>query len=198
MTLKTTLLQAGQRVAQSRRVRKVANTARIVAQSGPATEIARLCGRAGVAGAIIDGSMGGMQAAKALKDGKLDGVGAAKHVAAEAGCGFVTSSAGTAGTVAVYMITGTMGPVALVAGMGASMGSRWAFRKLVGDTMPAAEPEQPEAPAQPVKTEAAKTEAPKPPAAQTEAAKPVQKPVEKPVEKPASGVFEAIGPDTDD
>jgi hypothetical protein len=80
--------------------------------------------------------MGGVQAVKAVRDGKLDAAGAAKHVAAEAGCGFITSSAGTAGTVAVYMVTGTMGPAALVMGMGASMGSRWAYRKLVGETLP--------------------------------------------------------------
>jgi hypothetical protein len=80
--------------------------------------------------------MGSVQAFKAVRDGKLDKAGAFKHIAAETGCGFITSSAGTAGTVAVYMITGTMGPAALVMGMGASMGSRWAYRKVVGETMP--------------------------------------------------------------
>lgn len=139
MDWKTTILQTGERLYRSERVRKVAHTARVVAQSGPATEIARLCGRAGVAGAVVDGTMGGVQAFKAVREGKLDGKGAAKHVAAEAGCGFVTSSAGTAGTVAVYLVTGTMGPAALVLGMGASMGSRWAYRKVVGETLPTAE-----------------------------------------------------------
>ena len=136
MTLKTTILEAGRRVVRSEKVRKVATTARVVVQSGPVTEVARLCGRAGVAGAVVDGSMGGVQAVKALRDGKLDAAGAAKHVAAEAGCGFITSSAGTAGTVAVYLVTGTMGPAALVMGMGASMGSRWAYRKIIGETLP--------------------------------------------------------------
>ncbi len=136
MDWKTAILHTGQRLAKSERVKKVATTARIVVQSGPVTEIARLCGRAGIAGAVVDGSMGGVQAFKAVREGKLDGAGAAKHVAAEAGCGFVTSSAGTAGTVAVYLVTGTMGPAALVLGMGASMGSRWAYRKVVGETMP--------------------------------------------------------------
>ena len=136
MDWKTTILQASKRLKHSQRARKVADTARVVVQSGPVTEVARLCGRAGVAGAVVDGSMGTMQAIKAVRDGKLDTAGAAKHVAAEAGCGFVTSSAGTAGTVAVYMLTGTMGPAALVLGMGASMGSRWAYRKVVGETMP--------------------------------------------------------------
>lgn len=136
MNIKTTIVSTGRRLAKSEKARKIARTAKIVVQSGPAMEIARLCGRAGVAGAVVDGSMGGVQALKAMREGKLDGAGAAKHVAAEAGCGFVTSSAGTAGTVAVYLVTGTMGPAALVLGMGASMGSRWAYRKVVGETLP--------------------------------------------------------------
>lgn len=140
MDWKSTILnqgrEIGRTIAKSDKARKVAKTARIVVQSGPVMEVARLCGRAGVAGAVVDGSMGAMQAVKAVRDGKLNGAGAAKHVASEAGCGFVTSSAGTAGTVAVYMVTGSMGPAALVMGMGASMGSRWAYRKVVGETMP--------------------------------------------------------------
>lgn len=200
MTLKTTILQAGRRAAQSQTVRKVAKTARVVVQSGPVTEVARLCGRAGVAGAIVDGSMGGMQAVKAVRDGKLDKAGAAKHVAAEAGCGFVTSSAGTAGTVAVYLVTGTMGPAALVAGMGASMGSRWVYRKFVGETLPdraaTAPPEQPANTAKPEKKEepqAPKVETAKPEtAAKTAPAKPEQTP------PTTSSAFEAIGPDSDD
>lgn len=139
MDWKTALQQGKQitdRLRRSDKARKAVKLARVAAQSGPVLEVARLCGRAGVAGAVVDGSMGGMQALKAMRDGKVDKGGAAKHVAAEAGCGFVTSSAGTAGTVAVYMLTGTMGPAALVMGMGASMGSRWAYRKVVGETLP--------------------------------------------------------------
>lgn len=109
--------------------------ARSVLRLGPTKELAIMCGRAGVAGAAVDGAMGAFQAGKALYDGKTDKAGAAKHVLAEAGCGFVTSSVGTAGTLAAYMVTGTMGPVVLVAGMGASMGSRWAYRKVVGETL---------------------------------------------------------------
>ena len=58
------------------------------------------------------------------------------HTGAEAGCGFVTSAAGTAGTLAIYMVTGTMGPAAIAAGRGASMGSRYVYRKVVGETLP--------------------------------------------------------------
>ena len=130
-------IAAGRKLAQSEKGRKVVQVARVVAQSGPVLEVARLCGRAGMAGAIVDGTMGGMQAAGALRDGRVDAAGAAKHVAAEAGCGFVTSASGTAGTVAVYLVTGSMGPAALALGMGASMGSRWAYRKVVGETLPA-------------------------------------------------------------
>ncbi len=116
--------------------KKAIDVARVAVQNGPAKEIALLCGRAGVAGAVVDGGMGAVRAFKGVRDGKLDGAGAAKHIAAETGCGFITSSSGTAGTIAAYMLTGTMGPAALVAGMGASMGSRWAYRKVVGETFP--------------------------------------------------------------
>ncbi|MFW5966674.1 MAG: hypothetical protein ACOCV2_04100 [Persicimonas sp.] len=115
---------------------KLANAARTAAASGPVKEVARLCGRAGVAGAVVDGAVGGLNAAKYLREGKIDGGQAAKHVCAEAGCGFVTSSAGTAGTIAVYFFTGTMGPAAMAVGMGASIGSRYAYRQVVGDTLP--------------------------------------------------------------
>lgn len=131
-------LQAGRKLAQSETGRKAISVARVAAQSGPVREVAALCGRAGMAGAVVDAAMGGMQAAGALRDGRLDGAGAARHVAAEAGCGFVTSASGTAGTVAIYMLTGSMGPAALALGMGASMGSRWAYRKVVGETLPEA------------------------------------------------------------
>lgn len=129
-------VELGRKAVRSEQGRKAVHVARIVAQSGPVQEVARLCGRAGAAGAIVDGAMGAMQAAGAVRDGRLDSKGAAKHVAAEAGCGFVTSASGTAGTVAVYIVTGSMGPAALALGMGASMGSRWAYRKVVGETLP--------------------------------------------------------------
>ena len=115
---------------------KWAKVARLTVSSGPAKELAKICGRAGAAGAIVDGAVGGINAAKYLSAGKIDGTQAAKHVAAEAGCGFVTSSSGTAGTIAVYMLTGSMGPAAMAVGMGASIGSRYAYRKIVGETLP--------------------------------------------------------------
>lgn len=117
-------------------VRRGAQVARSAASNFPVKELATMCGRAGVAGAVIDGAIGSAHAAKAVRDGRLDGAGAAKHIVGEAGCGFVTSSAGTAGTVAAYMVTGAMGPVTLIAGMGASMGSRYVYRKIVGETLP--------------------------------------------------------------
>lgn len=109
--------------------------ARAGVQNGPIKDVAMICGRAGVAGAVVDASMGAVQAFKAHREGKLDNKGAAKHVLSEASCGFITSSSGTAGTLAAYMLTGTVGPVALVAGMGASMGSRHLYRKVVGETL---------------------------------------------------------------
>jgi hypothetical protein len=114
----------------------VVAVARSAIQSGPVRELAAICGRAGVAGAVVDGALGGASAIKALRDGRIDAKEAALHVSSEAGCGFVTSTAGTAGTLAAYMVTGSLGPGALVLGMGASMGSRWMYRKVVGETLP--------------------------------------------------------------
>jgi hypothetical protein len=122
--------------AQSKQGKQFMGVVRTAAIAGPVKEVAYICGRAGVAGAVVDGAVGGLNAAKFLRQGKIDGTQAAKHVAAETGCGFVTSSSGTAGTIAVYMITGSMGPAAMAVGMGASIGSRWAYRKIVGDTLP--------------------------------------------------------------
>lgn len=134
-----TLQQTSRLLAQSQQGRVVMGAMRAVA-SGPVLELSKICGRAGVAGAVIDGAMGGHQAYKFMRNGTIDGTQAARHVVAETGCGFVTSASGTAGTIAVYMVTGSMGPAAMVVGMGASMGSRMAYRKIVGDTLPAGEP----------------------------------------------------------
>lgn len=127
---------AWQAASQSQVGRQVVGAARVAAASGPAMELAKICGRAGVAGAVIDGALGGVSAAKCLRNGQIDGMQAARHVVAETGCGFVTSASGTAGTIAVYMLTGSMGPAAMVVGMGASMGSRFAYRRIVGETLP--------------------------------------------------------------
>lgn len=121
---------------QSKSAQNLIEAARVTAASGPVKEVAKICGRAGAAGAIVDGGVGAINAAKYLRAGRIDKVQAAKHVSAEAGCGFVTSSAGTAGTIAVYMVTGAMGPAAMAVGMGASIGSRWLYRKVVGETLP--------------------------------------------------------------
>jgi hypothetical protein len=130
------LRQAYEAAAQSKQGKQFMGVVRSAAIAGPAKEVAYICGRAGVAGAIVDGAVGGLNAAKYMREGKIDGAQAAKHVAAESGCGFVTSSSGTAGTIAVYMITGSMGPAAMAVGMGASIGSRYVYRKIVGETLP--------------------------------------------------------------
>ena len=123
-------------VVHSPMTQTAASAARVAISSGPVKQVAFICGRAGVAGAVVDGSMGGFQAIKAVRDGRIDGRQAVIHTSAEAGCGFVTSSSGTAGTIVAYMLTGTMGPAALAAGMGASVGSRYVYRKIVGETLP--------------------------------------------------------------
>jgi hypothetical protein len=113
-------------------VRSVAAASR----SGVIKEFAVMCGKAGASGAIVEGGMGAFHAGKAYMDGRVDTKGAVKHVASEASCGFITSSAGLAGALAVIMVTGTNGPLVLAAGMASSMGSRWAYRKVVGETLP--------------------------------------------------------------
>ncbi len=134
-------------VAQSPAMRSAAGAARFAATSGPVKQVAFMCGRAGVAGAVVDGSVGGFQAFKAVQQGQIDGKQAVIHTGAEAGCGFVTSSSGTAGTIVAYMLTGTMGPAALACGMGASIGSRYVYRQIVGETLP--DPTQKKAPSTP-------------------------------------------------
>lgn len=120
---------------QNKNLQNVVGVARVVAM-GPGRELAAICGRAGVAGAVVDAGVGGLNAAGAYRRGEVDAKQAGKHVVSEAGCGFVTSASGTAGTLAMYMVTGSLGPAALVLGMGASMGSRYLYRKIVGDTLP--------------------------------------------------------------
>jgi hypothetical protein len=102
----------------------------------PTKELAIICGRAGAANAVVEGIVGTFHAVKAVNEGRIDGKQAVVHAVAEAGSGFVTSSAGTAGTLAAYMITGTMGPMAIAAGMGAGAGARYIYRSVIGDTLP--------------------------------------------------------------
>lgn len=128
--------QALEKARQSEALKSGVQIARTAATAMPVRELAVMCGRAGVAGAIVDGGIGTAHALRALHKGKIDGAQAAKHIAGEAGCGFVTSTAGTAGTLAAYMVTGAMGPVALLAGAGASMGTRYVYRRIVGETLP--------------------------------------------------------------
>ncbi|GEM_PF-1637262 len=120
-------------------VSKASNGVELAMRATFVKQVAKMCGKAGAAGAAVDGAIGGFRAAKHLQDGTIDGAQAVRHVGAEAGCGFVTSASGTAGTLAVFMVTGSMGPAALAAGMGASMGSRWVYRKAVGETLPSEE-----------------------------------------------------------
>lgn len=126
------MVHVGRDAAQIKNVR---GAVRIAAQF-PVKELAVMCGRAGMAGAVVDGASGAFHGLRAMRRGEVDGRQVAIHAGAEAGCGFVTSTAGTAGTLAAYMITGTMGPLAIAAGMGASVGSRYVYRMVVGETLP--------------------------------------------------------------
>ncbi len=124
------------KIRSGNQARVVGEAARAAASASFVRELLKICGKAGAAGAVVDGAVGGVQAARYVREGAIGTDQAAKHVGAEAGCGFVTSSSGTAGTLAVFMVTGSMGPAALAAGMGASMGSRYVYRQLVGETLP--------------------------------------------------------------
>lgn len=137
--LRTSVVSTRQGAAQTASMvahAPMVQSARFVITSGPIKDLALICGRAGVAGAVVDGALGGMNAMRAMSQGRIDGKQAVIHAGSEAGCGFLTSSSGTAGTLAAYMITGTMGPAALVAGMGASLGARYLYRQVVGETLP--------------------------------------------------------------
>ncbi|MFB6352244.1 MAG: hypothetical protein ABEN55_23150 [Bradymonadaceae bacterium] len=133
------LRQTADRIQTTKTAKTVGNAARAAASASFVKELLKMCGKAGAAGAIVDGAVGGVQASKYVRNGVIDKQQAAKHVGAEAGCGFVTSSSGTGGTLAVFMVTGSMGPAALAAGMGASMGSRYLYRQVVGETLPSEE-----------------------------------------------------------
>ena len=137
--MSTQLAHVGEKMVKTGRgvvsAKNAASHARIAMQF-PVKELATICGRAGVAGAMFDGASGAFHGWRALKRGEIDQRQAVIHAGAEAGCGFVTSSAGTAGTLAAYMITGTMGPIVIAAGMGASVGSRYIYRSIIGETLP--------------------------------------------------------------
>lgn len=94
------------------------------------------CGKSGAVGAAIDGVLGASQAGKMYYSDLIDKDLVIKHVAHEAACGFISSTAGTCGTVTVVMITGSMGPAALLVGMGSSVGARYIYRSLVDGVLP--------------------------------------------------------------
>jgi hypothetical protein len=133
------IVRAGGAVSVSALASKGARGLVRAATSLPTRELAIICGRAGAANAVVEGLVGGYKAVQAMREGRIDGKQAVVHTVAEAGSGFITSSAGTAGTLAAYMLTGTMGPVAIAAGMGMGAGARHVYRKVVGDTLPSDE-----------------------------------------------------------
>lgn len=97
------------------------------------------CGKSGALGAVIDGALGVRKAGKMYHEGLIGRDLVFKHVVQEAGCGLCSSAAGTAGTVTFTLVTGSMGPAALIAGMGASIGSRYIYRSMVDEVLPTIE-----------------------------------------------------------
>lgn len=93
-------------------------------------------GKSGVVGGIIDGFLGSAEAVKLYKLEYIDEKTGAKHAANEAACGFFTATAGTLGTTVAALAIGSMGPTALVVGMGASVGARWFYRNNSSSILP--------------------------------------------------------------
>ena len=94
------------------------------------------CGKSGLAGGAIDGLLGAGHAMKLYRAGLIDRDLVVKHTLQEASCGVITSGAGTAGTVVVALAMGGMGPAALIVGMGASVGARYAYRSRFESVLP--------------------------------------------------------------
>jgi hypothetical protein len=97
---------------------------------------AATCGKSGAFGAVMDGALGAGTAGRMYHAGVIDKSTMVRHVVQEATCGFVSSASGTLGTSTVVLITGTMGPAALLAGMGTSIGARYVYRQMVPTVLP--------------------------------------------------------------
>lgn len=100
-------------------------------------------GKSGVIGGVIDGFLGSAEAVKLYKLEYIDAQTAARHAGNEAACGFFTATAGTLGTTVATLALGSMGPTALVVGMGASVGARWFYRKNTDTVLPDFTEDQP-------------------------------------------------------
>lgn len=104
----------------------------------PVRFIAQRCAVSGVAGAMFEGAQGARNAHKAYKQGRIDERQAGIHTAAEAGCGFVTSSAGMAAALGALMLGAGELPMILIAST-ASVGARHLYKTVVGETLPEGE-----------------------------------------------------------
>jgi len=100
-------------------------------------------GKSGAVGGVIDGFLGSAEAVKLYRLDYIDAQTAAKHAGNEAACGFFTATAGTLGSTVATLALGSMGPTALVIGMGASVGARWFYRKNSEPVLPDFEAELP-------------------------------------------------------
>ena len=103
----------------------------------PLKAFATYCARSGAVGAAVDATIGAIEGVRDLQDGEATKVDVVKHTPSEAACGFTTSATGTAGTLAVYMLTGNMGgPMGVLVGMGSSIFARHLYRRALGETLP--------------------------------------------------------------
>lgn len=87
-------------------------------------------------GGTIDGALGAAEALKLNRLGLIDQKTAASYAMNEAACGFFTATAGTLGTTMAKLVIGSLGPTALVIGMGASVGARYIYRSQFDNPLP--------------------------------------------------------------
>lgn len=100
-------------------------------------------GKSGVMGGVLDGFLGAAEAMKHHRQGHINTKTATCHATNEAACGFFTATAGTLGTTVAALVVGSMGPTALVVGMGVSVGARYLYRSNTSKFLPDFEEEMP-------------------------------------------------------
>ena len=92
--------------------------------------------KSGLMGGSLDGVMGAVEAMKYYRKDLIPKAVAYKHVGNEIVCGFSSTFAGSLSSATVALVMGSMGPAALIAGMGGAVLIRSAYRKRVPSVLP--------------------------------------------------------------
>jgi hypothetical protein len=94
------------------------------------------CLKSGMFGASLDGLLG-IRDAKRYYDTKvIDKPSAVRHIIKEAGCGFTSSTIGTAASKVATVVFKTSPSASLIVGLGASVGARYAYRSTISSELP--------------------------------------------------------------